>query len=329
NRLLAMNYINAGTDDKLFEAHSSGEPERPLVIGYVSPDYFTHYADTKTMKFRDSVLKRDGMWRDIYGLEEKKVASIVRDDKVDILVELTSHTANNKLGWLAILHLFRFLSTLEQLGLESLRVNLLPSILLNHDHMQAYSLMDISLDTFPYAGTTTTCESLYMGVPCVTMGDSVHAHNVGVSLLNAVGLEHLVAKTEDEYIRLAIHLASDVTSPSNLRMVLRNLMSKSPLCNGSKFINGLEFAYRDMWRGYCKEQVKQHNKKREAAASEGKGPKDDDDESYEVNLDENFLMALGYRMPPALGMTLRSELSNEVGFLVINTSFDALLESLL
>lgn len=44
-----------------------------------------------------------------------------------------------------------------------------------------------SLDTFPYAGTTTTCESLYMGVPCVTMGGSVHAHNVGVSLLKTVG----------------------------------------------------------------------------------------------------------------------------------------------
>lgn len=44
-----------------------------------------------------------------------------------------------------------------------------------------------SLDTFPYAGTTTTCESLYMGVPCVTMGGAVHAHNVGVSLLSKVG----------------------------------------------------------------------------------------------------------------------------------------------
>ena len=47
-----------------------------------------------------------------------------------------------------------------------------------------------SLDTFPYAGTTTTCESLYMGVPCVTMAGSVHAHNVGVSLLSKVGENH-------------------------------------------------------------------------------------------------------------------------------------------
>lgn len=46
-----------------------------------------------------------------------------------------------------------------------------------------------SLDTFPYAGTTTTCESLYMGVPCVAMAGAVHAHNVGVSLLSKVGEE--------------------------------------------------------------------------------------------------------------------------------------------
>jgi protein O-GlcNAc transferase len=44
------------------------------------------------------LMKRGGMWRDIYGLEEKKIASIVREVKVDILVELTGHTANNKLG---------------------------------------------------------------------------------------------------------------------------------------------------------------------------------------------------------------------------------------
>lgn len=50
------------------------------------------------------------------------------------------------------------------------------------------SLSIFSLDTFPYAGTTTTCESLYMGVPCVTMGGMVHAHNVGVSLLKTVGM---------------------------------------------------------------------------------------------------------------------------------------------
>lgn len=414
NRLLAMNYINEGHDEKLFVAHrdwgrrfmrlypqytswdNPKDPERPLVIGYISPDYFTHSvsyfieaplahheyakykvviysavvkADAKTIRFRDKVLKKGGIWRDIYGIDEKKVATMVREDKVDILVELTGHTANNKLGtmacrpspvqvtwigypnttglpaidyritdsladppdskqkhveelvrlpdcflcytpspeagpvlptpalsngfitfgsfnnlakitpkvlqvWARILSAIpnsrlvvkckpfscdsvreRFLSTLEQLGLEPLRVDLLPLILLNYDHMQAYSLMDISLDTFPYAGTTTTCESLYMGVPCVTMAGSVHAHNVGVSILSKVGLGNLIAKNEDEYVQLAVQLASDVTALSNLRMGLRDLMSRSPVCDGPKFTLGLESAYRNMWHRYCKGDV--------------------------------------------------------------------------
>ncbi|GFZ08888.1 tetratricopeptide repeat (TPR)-like superfamily protein [Actinidia rufa] len=171
----------------------------------------------------------------------------------------------------------RFLSTLEQLGLESLAISshLLRSAIfllwervsiafpsekcgitfLAEERQPFRRFLQLSLDTFPYAGTTTTCESLYMGVPCVTMGSLVHAHNVGVSLLNTVGLGHLVAKNEDEYVRLALALASDVTALSNLRLDLRNLMSKSPLCDGSKFTLGLESAYRDVWRRYCRGDV--------------------------------------------------------------------------
>lgn len=58
-------------------------------------------ADAKTIRFKERVIKKGGIWRDIYGIDEKKVASMVREDKVDILVELTGHTANNKLGMMA------------------------------------------------------------------------------------------------------------------------------------------------------------------------------------------------------------------------------------
>ena len=58
-------------------------------------------ADAKTFRFRDKVLKKGGVWKDIYGIDEKKIASMVRDDEIDILVELTGHTANNKLGTMA------------------------------------------------------------------------------------------------------------------------------------------------------------------------------------------------------------------------------------
>lgn len=58
-------------------------------------------ADAKTNRFRDRVLKHGGAWKDIFGIDEKKVASMVREDNIDILVELTGHTANNKLGTMA------------------------------------------------------------------------------------------------------------------------------------------------------------------------------------------------------------------------------------
>jgi protein O-GlcNAc transferase len=65
------------------------------------------------------------------------------------------------------------------------------------------------------------------------------------------GLGRLVAKTEDEYVNLALDLASDVNALQELRMSLRELMMKSPVCDGEKFTCGLEAAYRNMWHRYC------------------------------------------------------------------------------
>jgi predicted O-linked N-acetylglucosamine transferase (SPINDLY family) len=61
------------------------------------------------------------------------------------------------------------LSQFAATGLDTSRVDLLPLAAANSDHLGTYAHMDISLDPFPYAGTTTTCESLYMGVPVLTL----------------------------------------------------------------------------------------------------------------------------------------------------------------
>ena len=70
------------------------------------------------------------------------------------------------------------LARLERAGVAAARVDLLPLAPANADHLGTYSGMDVSLDPFPYAGTTTTCESLYMGVPCITLagGASLNLH---------------------------------------------------------------------------------------------------------------------------------------------------------
>ena len=73
----------------------------------------------------------------------------------------------------------------------------------DRQHYAAYSHVDLALDPFPYNGTTTTCEALWMGVPVVTLAGSRHAGRVGMSLCQAVGLPELVAQDADDYVRIA------------------------------------------------------------------------------------------------------------------------------
>ncbi len=96
-------------------------------------------------------------------------------------------------------------------GINTACVDLLPLTPSNQAHLNTYSHVDVGLDPFPYAGTTTTAEALFMGVPCVTLRGACHAQNVGASLLKVVGLgEVCVAEDEEEYVRKAVGLASDV-----------------------------------------------------------------------------------------------------------------------
>jgi protein O-GlcNAc transferase len=84
---------------------------------------------------------------------------------------------------------------------------------MQHDFYKTYNLIHISLDTYPYSGTTTTCDSLYMGTPVITYylaGEKAfHSHNVSTSILRNAGLDELVALSEEEYINKAVELAND------------------------------------------------------------------------------------------------------------------------
>ena len=74
-------------------------------------------------------------------------------------------------------------------------------------HFGAYANVDVALDTFPYHGTTTTCEALSMGVPVVTLAGVTHVSRVGVSLLTSVGLKELIAQSPEEYVKIAANLS--------------------------------------------------------------------------------------------------------------------------
>jgi predicted O-linked N-acetylglucosamine transferase (SPINDLY family) len=136
-------------------------------------------------------------------------------------------------------------------GIAPERLELLGWIPNLTSHLALYSQIDIALDTFPYHGTTTTCQALWMGVPVITLAGATHAGRVGVSLLTRVGLPELIADSEDDYIHRATALARDLPRLTELRASLRQRMAQSPLCDGKAFARDVEAAYREMWREWC------------------------------------------------------------------------------
>jgi len=370
--------------------------DRPLRIGYISADFFTHSVsyfielplrladnkrvfnicysnvartDARTKVFKDLAHK----WVEVFGRAPEDVAEMIRKDKVDILVELTGHTAGNRLDvmaqkpapvqvtwigypnttglntidyrfcdaivdppntkqkyterlerlpntflcysppsesppvsltpalsngfvtfgsfnnfakfndqvlylWTAILKRVpmsrllmkckpfacmtmqkKVLQRFQALGIESRRIDLFPLFPTTREHLSLYSLVDISIDTFPYAGATTTCEAMYMGVPVVTLRsqeEDIHAHNVGCSLVsNIPSLKQLVTKTPEEYVDVAVKLASDIKGLNTLRQKLREEMLSSPLCDGDTFVKNLENKYQDIWERHCTKAI--------------------------------------------------------------------------
>ncbi|KAL3139709.1 hypothetical protein ABBQ38_004018 [Trebouxia sp. C0009 RCD-2024] len=377
-------------------ADSACASSAPLVVGYISPDLFTHSVsyfaeaplrhhhssrvkhvvyncsprgDSKTQMLKGATEAAGGVWREAAKLSEQDLAALVREDGVQLLVELTGQTANNRLGvmalqpaplqltwigypnstglkavhyrltdalcdpanteqtfveelirlpgcflcytpatdapevaplpallngfvtfgsfnnmakitpevieaWVKILQAVpssRFLlknkpfacpaarehvlQLFVKKGIAAHRIDLLPLAAANADHLATYGDVDISLDTFPYAGTTTTCESLYMGVPCVTLAGACHAHNVGVSLLSTIGINNKwVATDQCEYMDKAVQAASNVVALSKLRQNLRQQVLDSPLCDAGTFVSGLETCYSQLWKRYTMQQ---------------------------------------------------------------------------
>ena len=366
------------------------DPERRLRIGYVSPNlsrhsvgyfveplirdhdrrgfevfcYYNHaLSDDATRRMREAA---DG-WRDIAGSDDDAVARMVREDGIDILVDLAGHSKGNRLGvfarrsapvqitWLgypdttglaaidfritdetadpapaaeqrhtenllrvdgsflcyqppadapalrsreagtpAVFASFnniakvnaetlrmwgrilagvpgsrlvlkssalnfpdtvdRVTDALERNGVDPSRVDLRGWLGERQQHLDAYGEIDIALDTFPYNGTTTTCEALWMGVPVITLAGPVHMACVGASLLHCAGLDELVAHDDAHYVNIAIELARDAAKRRTLRAELRTRLAASPLLDHAGFTRRLEAHCRHAWRAWCERQ---------------------------------------------------------------------------
>jgi len=141
----------------------------------------------------------------------------------------------------------------ERFGIESERVEFV-GWKSRKQHLLLYSSIDIALDTYPYQGTTTTCEALWMGVPVISLLGRHHASRVALSILSRIGMEFFVAREPQEYISKAAALANNPESLSRIRASMRSRMLGTSLCDPVRFTATVEEAYRNIWRKWCRSQ---------------------------------------------------------------------------
>jgi predicted O-linked N-acetylglucosamine transferase (SPINDLY family) len=122
------------------------------------------------------------------------------------------------------------------------------------DYMATYHRIDIGLDTFPYSGFTTGFDAFWMGVPVVTIVGDVGTGRGVWSVVNNLKLTELGATDQDDYIRIAGELASDLPRLRTLRATLRKRMLDSPLVDHPRFTKGMEATYRQLWQRWCEAQ---------------------------------------------------------------------------
>ncbi|NBP01178.1 MAG: hypothetical protein EBU90_13775 [Proteobacteria bacterium] len=133
------------------------------------------------------------------------------------------------------------------------RVIILPYSDTYTEHLPDYNKMDVSLDTFPYSGTTTSCESLMMGVPVLTWFDNVrhyHSQNVTSSLMKNSDLGEYVTYSQEEYIQRAVDLAKDITKLHDLKQQVRNKFLNGAVCDYRGFTEEFEDTLIDLYKNH-------------------------------------------------------------------------------
>jgi len=365
------------------------DPERRLRIGFVSPDFRRHavnyflapifklskdqfevFAYSKVQRedeFTDQLKKKFDVWRDIKTLSDDAAADRIEEDRIDILVDVTGHTAYNSLmvfarkpapiqvTWLghpatsgmkamdyrltdyyaeppemtehlnretlwrmpeifcaystgeinipvidnppfddngyvtfgcfnnftkvtdqvlkcwaeimAEIPSSRLLLEIAAIDNEKIKTGViqrlqncglpLERVILEQRKMAnqfvLYNKIDIALDPFPCNGGTTSMDTLWMGVPLVSLAGRHFASRMGVTILTNAGLPELVASTTKEYVSIAADLARDTEKLRSIRLNLRDRVMASPLMNQERFAKNLGDAFRQMWRKWVKE----------------------------------------------------------------------------
>ncbi|RQR26937.1 glycosyltransferase [Burkholderia sp. Bp9143] len=118
-------------------------------------------------------------------------------------------------------------------------------------YLQQHHHVDICLDTFPYAGGTTTLHAMWMGVPTITLPGATAASRGGVMGQPHAGLDAFVARDRDDFVRIGVDWSNNLLALADVRSTLRQRSAASPMFRPEIVAAGLSAALRTMWRRWC------------------------------------------------------------------------------
>lgn len=144
----------------------------------------------------------------------------------------------------------RLLGEFARHGVPATRLVLRPRMPMR-DYLALHNEIDILLDSFPYAGGTTSNHALWMGVPTLTLAGRTLPQRIGAGIMNKVGLPEWVAESEDEYVAIAVRAAAELPRLAALRAGLRERLMHHPSLSTDKVAASVELAFRMMWRRWC------------------------------------------------------------------------------
>lgn len=144
-----------------------------------------------------------------------------------------------------------FVAQFQHRGIDGARIRPLPYLPDPARHAEIYHDIDIHLDSHPYAGGTTTCDALWMGVPVVTLSGDRASARLGATVLHRLDHGDLIATTADDYVRIAVALARDLPRLAHLRQNMRARFVASPLHDAQAFSRAFDSACRTLWRDWC------------------------------------------------------------------------------
>jgi len=152
-----------------------------------------------------------------------------------------------------------FIAQFENRGIQKNRISFKTSQAKLEGHLKQYANVDIALDSFPYNGTTTTFEALWMNTPVISLCGKTHASRVGQSILHFAGLDELAVSDQQRYIDKAVSLANDTKQLNLYRKSLREKIADSSLTDQHRFSQSVSRILRQQWIEWV--QTQQQEKK--------------------------------------------------------------------